>query len=167
MLYELNGESILDLFEQLLIQYSHAISKEMEQCARAGQPNEGCALLFGRKFQETIPKNNKSRVVYVVELVECLLSSHLSWGSFFIDERLLLEKSAIAKVRGYKLVGIFHSHPAPAKPSNMDVEYMSRIDGFKPLYAIWIIQSTLVTKRTRAYLFLNNRIYEIQQEIRG
>ncbi len=140
----------------------------MNECGRRAQPNEGCALLFGRKFQESDPKTNKPRVVYVVELVECIPSSQLSWGSFFIDEKALFEKSERAKVLGYKLVGIFHSHPAPAEPSSMDKEYMSRMDAFKPIYAVWIIQSTVSREsrdKTKAFFFSHNKLYEICQEI--
>ncbi|OLS15275.1 MAG: hypothetical protein RBG13Loki_1056 [Promethearchaeota archaeon CR_4] len=157
----------MHFFEQLLIQYSRSISSEMERCAREAHPNEGCALLFGTKFQDINPKNDTPRVVYVVKLVESIPSSQLSWGSFFIDEHRLFETSVTAKVQGYKLVGIFHSHPAPAKPSRMDFEYMSRIDGFKPLYAVWIIQSTLPAGNTRAYIFLQNKIHEVRQEIKA
>ncbi len=137
----------------------------MDECGRRAQPNEGCALLFGKKFQETDPKTNNARAVYVVELVECIPSSQLSWGSFYIDEKVLYEKSERARVGGHKLVGIFHSHPAPAEPSGMDKEYMSRIDTFKPIYAVWIIQSTISRKVTKAFFFSQDLLYEIHQEI--
>ncbi len=157
---------ILDFFESLVIRYSREISKEMEECGRAAHPNEGCALLFGTKLQETGSKFIKSRVVYNVELVECIVSSRLSRSSFFIDEALLLEKSERAKAQKYKLVGIYHSHPAPAEPSSMDFEYMSRIDAFKPIFAVWIIQSTISPKKTRAFFLSQNKLYEIHQEIK-
>ncbi len=137
----------------------------MVECGRRAQPNEGCALLFGKKFQEPDPKTTIPRVAYVVELVECVPSSQLSWGSFFIDEMVLYEKTKNATTRGYQLVGIYHSHPAPAEPSSMDKKYMSLIDAYKPIYAVWIIQSTISWKETKAYFYSNKNLYKIHQEI--
>ncbi len=137
----------------------------MSMCGQRAQPNEGCALLFGQKFQESDPKTKKLRVVYVVERVECIPSSQLSWGSFSIDEKVLFEKSEQAKIRGLKLVGIYHSHPAPPEPSSMDREFMSNIDRYRSINAVWIIQSTLGFKKTRAFFFSQNRLYEVRHEI--
>jgi proteasome lid subunit RPN8/RPN11 len=160
-----DGFGVLDFFESLVIRYSRSIANDMNACGRAAHPNEGCALLFGRKFQETTPKNNTPRVVYLVEMVDGIPSSRLSWSSFFIDETILLEKSERAKAQGYKLVGIYHCHPAPAEPSSMDQEYMSRIDAYKPIYAVWVIQSTVGRVQTRAFFFSHNKLYEVRQEI--
>ncbi len=88
-------------------------------------PREGVALLFGHT------SNQRS----IAERVALMENSAASMVTFRVEPeeqyRLLVE----AEERGEKMVGIFHSHPAPVYPSNTDLENMR----LNPV--VWIIAS--------------------------
>ncbi|RLG45298.1 MAG: metalloprotease [Thermoproteota archaeon] len=73
------------------------------------------ALLFGRI------EGNKA----IVHLIKLLRYSERSTTHFIADPIFLLESFSEAEKMGLELVGIFHSHPAPPKPSASDLRYMA------------------------------------------
>jgi len=81
------------------------------------------ALLFGRI------EGNKA-IAYLIKL---LRYSERSTTHFIADPIFLLESFSEAEEMGLELVGIFHSHPAPPKPSASDLRYME----LNPV--VWII----------------------------
>ncbi|RLG52295.1 MAG: metalloprotease [Thermoproteota archaeon] len=72
------------------------------------------ALLFGRI------EGNKA----IVHLIKLLRYSERSTTHFIADPIFLMESFSEAEKMGLELVGIFHSHPAPPKPSASDLRYM-------------------------------------------
>jgi proteasome lid subunit RPN8/RPN11 len=91
-------------------------------------PAEAVALLFGTISGVSVYANH-------VELMKNTSTSSLT--SFSVDPEaeyiLLLE----AEKRGESLIGIFHSHPAPPRPSLTDMKNMR----LNPV--IWLVASKL------------------------
>ena len=84
------------------------------------------ALLFG-KFE------GKRAVVTSVKMLKYSerSSSHFLANPFFLSESLLK-----ADEISLELVGIFHSHPAPPRPSVLDLKFME----LNPV--VWVIATT-------------------------
>jgi len=96
--------------------YSHA-----ENC----KPKEAVALLFGIV-------ENSNIVVKNVALVE---NSANSRTTFSVEPTLQYKLLVEAEDRGESLVCIFHSHPAPPRPSSTDLKNME----LNPV--VWLIAS--------------------------
>ena len=88
-------------------------------------PLEAPAILIG-KIRENIAS---------VDEVILTKNSDESSTSFTIDSTELLEIYTKANRENKEVVGIFHSHPAPPKPSRLDMKFM-RSNPF-----VWIIMS--------------------------
>ncbi len=95
--------------------------------SRRTHPIEACALLFGRSnYRETV-------VTKIVVMTNVLESS----TRFEAEPQKVFEAFEEADRNGLHFIGFFHSHPAPAKPSGVDLQYM-RLWG----EAVWLILST-------------------------
>jgi len=90
-------------------------------------PVEACAVLFGKLSQ------NKA----VVEKVEVTQNRLRSTTLFEIDPANVAVAIAEAELEGLEFIGLFHSHPAPATPSSIDLKYMGLWDD-----ALWLILSS-------------------------
>jgi len=90
-------------------------------------PIESCALLFG--------KMNRGQAVLerVITTPNVLKSS----VRFEIDTKTFYDAFMQANNDGLEFIGLFHSHPAPAYPSSVDLEFM-RLWGD----AVWLIMSS-------------------------
>lgn len=112
---------------QLVLRLSKNDLNNLHTHAEQSLPLEAAALLFGRVQDSDV-------VVSHIELVPNIAKSKTS---FSVDPeteyRLLVE----AEERGEDLVGIFHSHPAPPKPSASDLRNMR----LNPV--VWVISSKL------------------------
>ena len=118
---------------------THAIGK---------QPNESCAMLFGKKVGD---KWNVKEVFLTQNIDD-------SQTNFTISPEELLKGYQIAEKNQLEVVGIFHSHPnSDAIPSNTDKKFMQN----NPVP--WIIFSG-VNNELKAYL-LDSTIIEIQIKI--
>lgn len=84
-------------------------------------------MLFGEIKDEEI----------VVKKVVVATNKLHSERRFEIDPEAVAEALTEAEREGLEFVGLFHSHPAPASPSSLDVEFM-RLWGD----AIWLILSS-------------------------
>jgi proteasome lid subunit RPN8/RPN11 len=118
---------------------THAIGK---------QPNESCAMLFGRKVGD------------IWNVKEVFLTQNIddSQTNFTISPEELLKGYQIAEKNQLEVVGIFHSHPnSDAIPSNTDKKFMQN----NPVP--WIIFSG-VNNELKAYL-LDSTIIEIRIKI--
>ncbi len=127
------------------------ISKEhltvlLEESKRSGK--EVGALLFGRFERDKA----------VVELVKMLRYSERSLTHFMADPFFLLESFSEAEKLGLELVGIFHSHPAPPRPSALDMRYME----LNPV--VWLIADS-IKLMIRAYKLDEGELNEIKIEI--
>ncbi len=104
------------------------------------QPNESCAILFG--------KENQILDIFITKNIE------ESPTTFTISSEQLIKAYNIAEKKDMEIIGIFHSHPtSDAYPSNTDKKFMLS----NPV--TWIIFSVLKNE-FRAY-FLNSDIIEI------
>ena len=118
---------------------THAISE---------QPNESCAMLFGKKVGD----NWNVKEVFLTQNIDD------SQTNFTISPEELLKGYQIAEKNKLEVVGIFHSHPnSDAIPSNTDKKFMQN----NPVP--WIIFSG-VSNDLKAYL-LDSTIVEIQIKI--
>ena len=112
------------------------------------QPNESCAMLFGKKVGD----NWNVKEVFLTQNIDD------SQTNFTISPKELLKGYQIAEKNQLEVVGIFHSHPnSDAIPSNTDKKFMQN----NPVP--WIIFSG-VNNDLKAYL-LDSTIIEIQIKI--
>jgi len=112
------------------------------------QPNESCAMLFGKKVGD----NWNVKEVFLTQNIDD------SQTNFTISPEELLKGYQIAEKNQLEVVGIFHSHPnSDAIPSNTDKKFMQN----NPVP--WIIFSG-VNNDLKAYS-LDSTIIEIQIKI--
>ena len=118
---------------------THAIGK---------QPNESCAMLFGKKVGDRW----NVKEVFLTQNIDD------SQTNFTISPEELLKGYQIAEKNQLEVVGIFHSHPnSDAIPSSTDMKFMQN----NPVP--WIIFSG-VNNELKAYM-LDSTIIEIQIKI--
>lgn len=113
--------------------------EELSKYALDSLPLESCALLLG-KFDGN--DAIVSRVIYTK-------NSDRSETTFSIEPDELFNAYRDAERYGLDIVGIFHSHPAPAKPSATDAKYME----INPIP--WLIMSTM-DKELRVFVYDKN-----------
>lgn len=120
---------------------SQSILEDLRAHAENEQPNEACAILFG--------KENRVLDTFIVQNIE------ESPVNFTISSKQLIEGYRIAEEKNLKVTGIFHSHPnSEAFPSNTDKKFME----INPV--VWIIYSG-ANKDFRAFV-LEQEIKEIE-----
>ena len=114
-------------------------------------PDEAVALLFG-----TI--SGISIHVARVELIENI--SPTSRTSFSVSPETEYSLLVEAEKRGEFLVGIFHSHPAPPRPSQRDLRNMR----FNPV--VWLVASKLTGSWiVKGYALEENGITEVVMHV--
>ncbi len=91
-------------------------------------PAEAVALLFGTTSDVSVYANR-------VELMKNISRTNLT--SFSVDPEAEYKLLIEAEQRGESLVGIFHSHPAPPRPSKTDLKNMH----LNPV--IWLVASKI------------------------
>lgn len=99
----------------------------LKQEAKKVHPVEACAMLFGKLSQ------NKA----VVEKVEVAPNESQSTVRFEIDPVKVAAAFTDADEKGLDFIGLFHSHPAPAAPSPIDLKFMKLWGD-----ALWLILSS-------------------------
>jgi len=111
----------------------------IDHIVKAGNNQESCALLLGRKkvnvyeIKQVIPMNNRDA----------------SEVSFTMDENELMQIYKYAELLNTSVVGIFHSHPSKPIPSETDKTFME----INPIP--WLIRST-ITDEMRCFVFSNS-----------
>lgn len=113
--------------------------------AQKVDPIEACALLFGEILEEE---------VFVRKVVVTNNKLH-SRKRFEISAKTVVNSMAAAEREGLEFVGLFHSHPAPATPSEIDIGFM-RLWGD----AVWLILS-LTSGELEAYQMKDGKIRKI------
>jgi len=108
------------------------------------QPVEACAMLFGKL----------SSGEAVVEKVVFATNRLMSSVRFEIDPEKVAVAFTEAEEENLEFVGLFHSHPAPAAPSSIDLKSM-RLWGD----AIWLILSSTDGKLA-AYQLMDDTVKE-------
>ena len=125
------------------ITLSKSQKKILEKHAENEEPNESCAILFGK--DDTV--------------VEIFLTKNIEESpvNFTISSEQLIEAYSMAEKKNTEVIGIFHSHPASeAYPSNTDKKFMFS----NPV--VWIIYSG-IDKNFRAFV-LESDVKEITIE---
>lgn len=116
----------------------------LKQEAEKVHPVEACAMLFG----------NLSQKEAVVEKVVVAPNELQSTVRFEIDPTKVAAAFTEAEEEGLDFVGLFHSHPAPASPSPIDIKYMKLWGD-----ALWLILSS-IDGNLAAYQLSNGTIKE-------
>ena len=123
--------------------------RQLYRIRRRVTPLEGVALLFGI-YEDA---NTAVRVVRIVEMENVAQSK----ATFAIDPEEQFRVISEAENQGLLLVGIYHSHPAPPKPSGWDLEYMA----YNPV--VWIIDGvSIIARRMRAYQLLEGKLHSVR-----
>lgn len=117
---------------------------ELRKLAADSLPLESCALLAGKI-------NNDDVMVSEIIIAN---NADKSQVSFSIEPKELLDAYSKAESMGLEIVAIFHSHPAPAKPSSTDVKYME----INPIP--WLILST--TNNELAAFLYDGKIHTLE-----
>jgi proteasome lid subunit RPN8/RPN11 len=115
-----------------------------KECWRM-QPIEACALLFGKI-------SARNAVLEKLVITPNVLKSSVR---FEIDPKTFYDALVQAADEGLEFIGFFHSHPAPAYPSNVDIKFM-RLWGD----AIWLIMSSIDTNFA-AFQMLKSKIQKV------
>ncbi len=113
------------------------------------QPIEACALLFGKlSYDEAVVKK--------VEFVPNKLQSPVK---FQIDPKKVAAAFTEAEKEDLEFIGIFHSHPASAEPSSIDIEGMKLWGD-----TLWLILS-LADGELATYQLIGDSVEEVTLQI--
>ena len=112
------------MIRRLILSSKHI--DELKRFTIDSLPQESCAMLLGDINGDDI----------VVSRIISTKNADKSKTTFSIEPNELFEVYKDAENSGLDIVGIFHSHPAPAKPSTIDIKYMK----INPIP--WLILST-------------------------
>ena len=123
---------------QLQSQHVNLLKQETKRV----HPVEACAMLFGDLTEN----------VAVVKDVTVTPNKLKSEVKFEIDPVDAVAAFAAAEKKGLEFIGLFHSHPAPAFPSSLDIKYMKLWGD-----SLWLIQST-IDGNLAAYQLINGEI---------
>lgn len=107
--------------------------------AEASLPLEAVALLFGIVREGMM----------IVKRMELLDNAARSETTFLVDPGIQYQLLVESERRGEEIVCVFHSHPAPPRPSLMDLKNMN----VNPV--VWLIASK-ITGRWQYKAFLLN-----------
>jgi len=111
----------------LILQLQRRHVDLLKQEAKKVHPVEACAMLFGKLSQNEA----------VVKKVEFAPNELQSTVRFEIDPVKVAAAFTEAEEEGLDFIGLFHSHPAPAAPSPIDLKYMKLWGD-----ALWLILSS-------------------------
>lgn len=119
--------------------------------ARKTLPIEACALLFGKLSE-------KEATAEKIVVTPNVLGSSVR---FEIDSKAFYDAFTNASKEGHEFIGFFHSHPASAEPSSIDLQFM-RLWGD----VVWLIFS-LTNEKFAAFQMRNNKIEVLTLKIEG
>jgi proteasome lid subunit RPN8/RPN11 len=117
----------------------------LKEEAKKVHPTEACAILIGRT-------NPNELIVSEVLLTPNKLQSSVR---FEIDPEFLFQTFEEVEKKGCEVIGFFHSHPAPTKPSRIDKKFMKHWSN-----KVWLILSS-ITSEIAAYMLVNEEVREI------
>jgi len=117
--------------------------------SRKTHPVEACALLFGRLI-------NEEAVVTRVVMMPNVLKSPVR---FEADPQTVFNVFQQADRDKLEFIGLFHSHPAPAGPSAVDLEYM-RLWG----EVVWLILSSS-DGNVAAFQMINGDVHKVALKV--
>ena len=130
------------MIQRLVLNAKHV--SDLRKLAIDSHPLESCALLVGKISKDDV----------TVSDIIIANNADKSQVSFSIEPKELLDAYSKAESMGLEIVAIFHSHPAPAKPSSTDVKYME----INPIP--WLILST--TNNELAAFLYDGKIHTLE-----
>jgi len=133
----------------LILQLQRRHVDLLKQEAKKVHPVEACAMLFGKLSQNDA----------VVEKVEFAPNELRSTVRFEIDPVKVAAAFTEAEEEGLDFIGLFHSHPAPAAPSPIDLKYMKLWGD-----ALWLILSS-TDGNLAAYQLKDDKVKEATMRI--
>jgi proteasome lid subunit RPN8/RPN11 len=141
--------------------------RKIDKCIEKAYPNEACGFIFG-DIQE-INNTGDFKYMYYSKIFQCIESSKSSPVAFLLDnDQKILELSKnISNDKKLKLLAIFHSHPAGAKPSSIDkkcMQYYHNCGIKKFTHLIWIIVDSR-NKDVNGFFYLDNKLTQIKIEV--
>ena len=119
----MNSWSIFNLILELQQQHLDLLRKE----TNAVFPIESCAILFGKYSENNV-------ILQKVKITPNQLKSPIK---FEIEPTIIAEAFCQAEREGLDFIGLFHSHPAPSVPSEIDLKFMKLWEE-----TLWLILST-------------------------
>ena len=135
----------------MLFRLKQSQIKQLKDEAYLSNPIEACALLFGKI----------SKTAYLVKKVVVAKNVLKSTVEFTINPQFFVVELKKAEKEGLDLVGFFHSHPAKAYPSAVDLENMKLWTN-----TLWLIFS-LTKDEIAAYILRYNLLEKIELKIEG
>ncbi len=108
-------------------------------------------MLFGESKQKEV----------IVKKVVVAPNKLQSLTRFEIDPETIFRAFNEAEHRGLDLIGLFHSHPAPATPSSIDLKHMKFWGDI-----VWLVLSS-TNGELSAYVMKNGSVKEIPIETAG
>lgn len=123
--------------------------KQLKKETEKVHPVEACALLFGELSQDKV----------TVKEVTFTPNKLQSTVKFEVDPVDAVVAFAAAEKRGLEFIGLFHSHPAPAKPSSLDIKSMKLWGD-----AVWLILSTS-DDNLAAYQLIDEEVKQVTIKI--
>ena len=151
---------------------SEKILKELIDCNRKTTPIEACGLIFGEVKSVQISEYDY-HINYIGSKFYCLKSNIESTGSFDLisdtDRYFEIHQEAVEQ-KNLRLISIFHSHPAKAYPSAIDLNNMKFLDKnigekrnpFKN--QIWTIMD-MNNEELNAFIYYNKKLLQIDLQI--
>jgi proteasome lid subunit RPN8/RPN11 len=133
----------------LILRLQRLHVNSLKQESEKMQPIEACALLFGKFSHDEA----------VVKKVEFAPNKLQSPEKFQIDPEKVAATFTRAEKEDLEFIGIFHSHPAPAEPSSIDLEGMKLWGD-----ALWLILS-LTDGELAAYQLIVDSVEEMPLQI--
>ena len=121
----------------------------LREAARKSHPVEACALLFGKLV------NDEATITKVIVTRNILQST----VRFEVEPQTVFKAFEQADREGIEFIGLFHSHPAPASPSTVDLQYM-RLWGS----AVWLILSS-ADGNLATFQMVDGEVHEITLKV--
>ena len=132
------------------IDISKALLTKLVEHAKTSSPYESVSIISGI-IKGSIAKAEK---VYTPENID------KSTTTFTVEPITLLEIYTEIEEENRQVVGIYHTHPAPATPSATDRLYME----VNP--CVWLISSTNSPEKPKGYLLVEDKtIKEVEIKI--
>ena len=119
-----------------------------EEETRRVNPFEACGILFGKTSLGTA----------TVEKIVIAPNTLRSTVRFEINPELVVKAIMEAEREGLDFIGLFHSHPAPAKPSLIDKKFMKLWGD-----TIWLILSS-TERKFAAFQMQDGEVKEVTIE---
>jgi len=156
----------------ILVLSEHIIAK-LKECNRVTAPIEACGLIFGDIVQiET--EREEYQFKYIAKEFYCLKSNIEAYASFDLiadsDKYFEVHQDAVLNKK-LRMISIFHSHPALAYPSLIDIgnmEYLNKDIGGKrnPFKnQIWTIMN-MKTEEINSFIYYNDELLQTDLQIK-